>query len=137
MADSISSEASFLGFDFDFPVWSYVDKLPDRELRVDLLHGTLLTPGLQSGRAQKFFADFARAVPEVLRQHGCSPDQVTAIELLFRRSEPTMRSQEVLVTVEQSDGRRTTDRYTGWPLTRPRQLDGLGRIRRAGPQPRD
>ena len=131
MADSISSECSFLGHDYDFPLWSYIDELPEKRLRVDLLRGSILTVEVKSDRVREFFADFAKEVPKILTQHLCIPGQVRAIELEFRRSLRALPSQkEVLVRVEQAGGRATTDSYVGTPLKRERNLDGLGRIRR-------
>lgn len=131
MADSISSECSFLGFDLTFPLWDFVDDSPQRRLRVDLLSGKILTAAAPVDRMRSFFESFASVVPEILAQHRCDPRRVAALEVEFRRSADALPSRrEVLVMVEQADGRKSTDRYVGNPLRRARRVDALGRIRR-------
>lgn len=126
MADSISSECSLISWDYDFHLWSYIAQNPEQRLRVNLLTGELRSEGLWPTRVSKFFADFAGIVPEMLAKHECPIEEVSAIEVEFCR---LPIDKEVTVTVQQANGKASTDRYVGTPLARPRILDNLGRIR--------
>ena len=135
IADSLSGEFSFVLGIFQVPVWDAVDASPSGEVTLDLLRGEVI-PEACDEQLHRAIEQAALVLPEFLRKHSCDPDQVTKLEMVLRRGNhrefPTASAEgqrEVIVTVAQQDGTESTDRYVGMPLTRPRKLDALGRLR--------
>lgn len=131
IADSFANGLSLLAgwYDTTF-VWNDVDANATKELRFDLLKSDSSKTGYSS-QTEQFVEAMRKIVPEQLVREGCDPKQVTQFEITLRRSmiEP-ISGREVIVTVAESRGRASTDRYIGTPQRRLQKLDAQGRRRR-------
>lgn len=129
IADSLTSGVS-LEFGYEYlPFWDLVGQSPQGIVEVEIISGITRTSGVPT-RLADAFRRVSKNLSAFLAKHDCDLERVRRIEFKFRHiaSTTSLRS-EVLVIVEDVDGRSTTDRYIGSPLHRPVIVDHHGRIR--------
>jgi hypothetical protein len=126
VADSLASGIGMMIGVYEMDIFGEAAATPEGFIEVDFLTGRSSggKPSRELARALKLYA---AALPDLCRRHGI--DVVEFRELSARFSGRPLCSGYT-VTIENREGRRSTDEYRGVPGRRPRVLDHLGRIRR-------
>lgn len=124
LVDSMASGLCFVIGLYTVDVFADAGNSEGGVITVDFLGGTIpqgkASPALL-GAAQAF----ARELPEFCRRQGGSAEDFAELSASF-----SARDRFVTIAVTDRNGRRSVIDYAGSPLTRPRVLDPLGRIRR-------
>ncbi len=123
LADSLASGVGFLIGLYTTDVFGEASKSPAGFLIVDFLNGTI--QGHASASLAKAVSLYRDALPSLCEKHGASLSYFR--ELTARYSVDAL-GERVLVTVEDQNGRRSTDAYVGAPLRHVKITDSLGRI---------
>jgi hypothetical protein len=102
----------------------------DGVIEVDFLHGRIVR-GDASDSLRSAAARFAEVLPEFCRKSGADVADFNALSAAFERSS---LGPCVSLKVADRKGHCSVTEYAGWPLKRLRELDNLGRVRRAARQ---
>jgi hypothetical protein len=125
VADSLASGIGLLIGVYEMDVFGEARKSPEGFVAVDFLSGST-TGGPASASFVKAVGLYREALPELCGKHGVPVSSFR--ELTARYSVDSMGGR-VRVTVEDNNGRRSTDEYVGAPLRHVRTIDSLGRVR--------
>jgi hypothetical protein len=125
IADSLASGFGELIGVYEMDVFGEAGRSPEGFIEVDFLTGTS-SGGHPSAYLTRAIALYGEALPSLCEKHGTSP---SAVRQLRARYFTKGLSTRFVVTVEDTEGRRSTDEYVGLPGRRARVLDSLGRIR--------
>jgi len=126
VADSLASGIGMMIGVYDMDVFAEAAGSPGGVIAVDFLRGAVLE-GEASGSLRRAIRLYRRALPALFARHGGSLDGVGAMEARFWSDRLGPRFS---VTVEDSNGRRSSADYAGLPGKRLAALDPLGRVRR-------
>lgn len=128
LADSLASGLCFVIGYRDTDVFGEAAASEDGVIEVDFLKGTIV-----QGRASDGLKDAAReyseALPDFCRRNGAEAADFTSLTATF---DATPTERRAIVTVVDREGHGSQITYYGIPLKRPKVLDPLGRVRRAG-----
>jgi hypothetical protein len=126
IADSLASGIGLMVGVYEMDVFGEAATTPEGYIEVDFLAGEASAgqPSPDLARALKLYA---QALPDLCKRHGV---EVSAFRHLSARFSGRPMFERFTVTVEDSQGRRSTDDYVGVPGKRPKVLDHLGRVRR-------
>jgi hypothetical protein len=118
IADSLASGIGLMVGHYTMDVFLEAQGEPEGFVVVDFLNG--------STEANTVSADFRqalrlyeRALPELCMKHGVDPTEITKLEA--RYGTDRVYGRHFTVTVEQRDGKYSTDRYIGVPGKRLRR----------------
>jgi hypothetical protein len=125
IADSLASGIGLLIGVYEIDVFDEVDRSPEGFIEVNFLTGTS-SGALPSPSLARAFTLYGEALNSLCEKHGTS---ASAFRKLNARYSVDVASKRFSVTVEDQNGRRTTDEYIGSPGKRARFLDPLGRVR--------
>ena len=126
LADSLASNCFIIGY-------AYIDIIAestanaDGEIVVDFLTGKIV--GQASPELHEVMASFAKVIPDFCVRNGVDSSDISELTAKFSTDVMGLTTE---VSVVDRKGRRTTDKYVGIPLKRPRVLDDLGRVRPLG-----
>jgi hypothetical protein len=126
IASSLGSGIGLMIGVYDMDIFGEAAASPEGFIEVDFLAGRASGRKLSSEleRAVKLYA---AALPDLCRRHGI---EVAEFGELTARYSGGFLFDGFTVTIENREGRRSTDKYIGIPGRRPKVLDHLGRIRR-------
>jgi hypothetical protein len=126
IAHSLASGFSMLIGVYDVDVFAAARRSEERFIDIDFLTGMTSGGALPSS----FVRDISlckAGLAKLCAKHGTTP---TVFRTLSARYSANTFNQRVVVTVEDTRGRRAVDEYVDVPLRRIRVLDHLGRVRR-------
>lgn len=126
IADSLASGIGLMIGVYEMDVFGEAGASPDGVLEVDFLNGKILE-GNPSPTLTDAVMRYSVALPELCERHGAD---VSDFRRLTAKYSGTGLSRGFSVTVENRNGKSSTDRFEGVPGARPKVLDSLGRIRR-------
>jgi hypothetical protein len=126
IADSLASGIGLMIGVYEMDVFGEAAAAPEGFIEVDFLTGEAsgAKPSAELARALKLYA---QALPDLCRRQGVEPSDFHHLSARFSSLSPMFK--RFTVTVEDSQGRRSTDEYEGVPGKRPKVLDHLGRVR--------
>jgi hypothetical protein len=126
IADSLASGIGLMIGVYEMHIFEEAAATPEGFIEVDFLTGESPggKPSRELARALKLYAG---ALPDLCRRQGVD---VAEFRQLTARFSGRPLACRFVVTIEDRQGRRSTDEYRGLPGRRPRVLDHLGRIRR-------
>jgi hypothetical protein len=125
IADSLASGIGLLVGVYDMDVFGEAGRSPEGFITVDFLNGTAVG-GRHSVSLAKAIGLYREALPELCERHGVS---VSSFRELTARYSIDALGRQVIVVVEDKNGRRSTDKYVGTPLRYVKTVDSLGRVR--------
>jgi hypothetical protein len=124
IADSLASGIGLLIGVYEMNVFDEARRSPEGFVEVDFLTGT--STGAPTSLSLTHAIDlYGRALASLCEKHGTSPATFKQLTARYHGGSGARFS----VTVENHEGRLSTDEYIGIPGRRPRVLDPLGRIR--------
>ena len=126
LADSLTSNCFIIGY-ASIDMIAEAKANADGEIVVDFLTGSILGRG--SPDLHHVMASFAKVIPDFCEKNGVDSADIAILTAKFSARGLGLRTEVVVVDHK---GRRTTDRYDGIPLKRPKVLDALGRVRPLG-----
>lgn len=126
IADSVASGIGLLIGYYQMDIFGEASRSPEGFIAVDFLAGMCST-GTPSQSLARAIALYKDALADLCVRHGTS---IAAFRELSARYSADAYGARFVVTVEDQQGRRSTDEYVGIPGRRPKVLDHLGRIRR-------
>jgi len=125
VADSLASGIGLLIGHYEMDIFGEAAESAEGYILVDFLAGT--TSG---GRTSEYLAQaillYRSALPDLCKRQGVD---VGAFRVLAARYSSDPLGKKFLVTIEDSNGRRSNDEYFGVPGKRATELDQLGRLR--------
>jgi len=125
VADSFASGLGFpIGY-YATDVFGEAERSPAGLITVDFLEGTLVA-GRASEPLCKAVHLYRRVLADISAKHGAS---VSQFRTLTARYSAKSRGRQVIVTIEDEEGRRSIDEYVGDPLRHIKTVDNAGRIR--------
>ena len=125
IADSLASGIGLMIGVFEMDVFGEAAASPEGYIEVDFLTGEASggRPSPDLARALRLYAE---ALADLCKRHGV---EVSDFRHLSARFSGRPMFERFTVTVEDREGRRSTDDYVGVPGRRPKTLDHLGRVR--------
>jgi hypothetical protein len=127
IADSLACGPGFLIGMYATDIFGEAAATPEGFIEVDFLTGAA-SGGKTSDELSQALTLYAKeALPDLCKRHGADVLEFRQLTARFSRDHMSVR---FTVTVEDQQGRRSTDEYMGLPGSRPRVLDHLGRVRR-------
>src|SRR3954463_3829514 len=126
IADSLASGIGMMIGVYEMDVFGEAAATPEGFIEVDFLSGQS-SGGTTSPELARALKLYAAALPDLCRRQGIDAAEFRRLSARYS-GQPMFRG--FTVTIEDRQGRRSTDNYAGVPGTRPRVLDHLGRIRR-------
>jgi hypothetical protein len=126
IADSLASGIGMMIGVYEMDVFGEAAATPEGFIEVDFLSGQP-SGGATSPELARALKLYAAALPGLCRRHGIDAAE---FRRLSARYSGGLTFPGFTVTIEDRQGRRSTDNYAGIPGRRPRVLDHLGRIRR-------
>ena len=126
IADSLASGYSALSGYFGADVFGEAAKSPQGYMTVDLLVGKI-TEGTASEYLSTVIARYRDILPDFCTRNGAALSDFRQLTVRFSDGR---HGGHMIITVEDSRGRRSTTEYVGLPGKRIKILDRLGRIRR-------
>lgn len=126
IADSLASGIGLMIGVYEMYIFMEAAAAPAGYIEVDFLTGETSggAPSPDLARALKLYA---QALPDLCKRHGAEISDFRRLSARF--SGPPM-FERFTVTVEDRQGRSSSDEYQGVPGKRPKVLDHLGRARR-------
>jgi hypothetical protein len=106
-------------------VFGEARRSPEGFITVDFLEGTL-PAGCASAPLGKAVSLYRDVVADVSAKHGASVSQFRTLTAFYSADS---RDRRVVVTIEDSEGRRSVDEYVGDPLRPIKTVDSAGRVR--------
>jgi hypothetical protein len=127
IADSLANGIGLMIGVYEMDVFGEATATPQGYIEVDFLTGEASggKPSIELARALKLYA---QALPDLCNRQGVEASDFHHLSARFSVLSPMFK--RFTVTVEDSQGRRSTDEYEGVPGKRPKVLDHLGRVRR-------
>ena len=126
IADSFACGNGFLIGFYGMDVFGEAAKSPEGYILVDFIAGT--SSGAQpSASLAKAISLYAQALDELCQRHGIRADAFRELKVRYLLD---VRGSRFVVTVEDQNGRRSTDEYLGSPGERTLERDERGRVRR-------
>ena len=125
IADSLASGIGLLIGHYAMDIFGEAAKSKEGFVTVDFLNGTT-EGGTLSASLAKAIKLYSEALPNLCEKQHSSLEYFKS---LTARYSSDALDRRVVVTVEDKNGRCSTDEYTGIPLKHIKTLDGLGRIR--------
>jgi len=126
MADSLADGNGLLIGTYVMDVFGEAKRSAVGFIEVDLLTG-VSSGAIPSPSLARAFELYAKALPRFCEKHGVSS---AAFRTLSARFFGDGHLRQFIVTVENQEGRRATDKYAGVPGKRIKVLDRLGRVRK-------
>ena len=126
ISDSLASGIGLLIGSYQMDIFGEASRSPEGFITVDFLTGTCRA-GAPSQSLAQAIALYKDALSNLCTRHGTS---ISAFRELTTRYSADAYGTRFVVTVEDQQGRRSTDEYVGTPGRRPKVLDHLGRVRR-------
>ncbi|MGE3149922.1 MAG: hypothetical protein AB7K04_12735 [Pseudorhodoplanes sp.] len=126
IADSLASGIGLMIGVYQMDVFGEAAASPEGYIEVDFLTGAA-SGGKPSSALARAFCLHAQALPDLCKRHGV---EASDFRQLTARFSMTWLVRRFVVTVEDQEGRVSTDHYEGVPGKRPKVLDHLGRIRK-------
>ncbi len=127
LADSLACGLSFIVGICETDIFGDAKRSRNGFVAVDFLNGTTIGER-PSAKLAKCLRLYRESLPAFCEKHGVSVSAFKELSARFS-TDGTPHSQRVLVTVEDSNGRRSTDEYVGLPLRHIKTVDSLGRVR--------
>jgi hypothetical protein len=125
IADSFADGLGFpIGY-YPTDVFGEAGKSPDGFVTVDFLRGAIVA-GDASASLTKAVGLYRGVLADLSAKHGGS---VANFRTLTARYSTAGLQKMVVVTIEDSNGRRSADEYAGVPLRHPKTVDTAGRVR--------
>jgi hypothetical protein len=131
IADSVACGGFLIGR-YDLDIFGEARRSAEGFMTIDFLTGTCRS-GAPSPSLAQAIALYKDALADLCTRHGTSISAFRELSARFSSVAYGARFPEnarFIVTVEDQQGRRSTDEYMGLPGRRPKVLDHLGRIRR-------
>jgi hypothetical protein len=128
LADSFASGVGLLVGVLEMDVYGEAARSPEGFIEVDFLTGSV-SGGPPSTSLARAVALYREALPGLCARHGA---EVGAFRTILARFWVADDGRRYRVTIEDRNGRRSTDDYQGSPGRRVRVADRLGRVRRLG-----
>lgn len=133
VADSFASGIGLpLGY-YATDVFGEATRSPEGFITVDFLKGTVVT-GRASTPLEKAVGLYRGVLADVSAKHGASLSDFRA---LMAHYSGDRHDRRVVVTIEDSEGRRSIDEYVGDPLRHFKTVDSAGRVRTSRKPRRD
>ena len=126
LADSLASGIGMMIGVYEMDVFGEAAAAPEGFIEVDFLTGRS-SGGKVSRELARALKLYAAALPDLCRRQGVDAAEFA---MLTARFSGRQLPREYTVTIEDRQGRRSTDEYRGIPGRRPKVMDHLGRIRR-------
>jgi hypothetical protein len=125
IADSLASGIGLLIGVYDTDIFREAKESQEGYITVDFLRGTAegAVPSKSLAKAIKLYSE---ALPDLCERHGGS---ILFFQSLTARYECDALNRHVTITIEDKNGRRSTNEYVGVPLSKMKTIDGLGRVR--------
>lgn len=127
IADSVGSGLGFMIGVYDMDIYGEAAAIPEGCIEVDFLAGKVLQGDHSQSLAQAILL-YAKELPQFCERNGAS---ISEFRKLVVRFSCGRIASGFAVTVEDQNGRSSTDEYRGSPAERVKILDGLGRVRRS------
>jgi hypothetical protein len=125
VADSFASGIGLpLGY-YATDVFGEATRSPDGFIAVDFLEGTVVNSRASASLA-KAVGLYRGVLTDVSAKHGASLSQFRSLTV---RYSVDSHGRRVVVTIEDSEGRRSIDEYVGDPLRHIKTADSAGRVR--------
>jgi hypothetical protein len=121
IADSLASGVGLLIGVYEMDIFGEAAQTPEGFVVVDFLTGTTAS-GVVSAAHGRAIELYRHALGSLCEKHGTSPSAFHKLSVQY------FADRRFLVTVEDHQGRRSTDEYVGSPGRRVRVLDPLGRV---------
>ena len=125
IADSLASGIGLMIGTYDTDVFGEAAKSPEGYLLVDFLAGTSSGASPTASLA-KDISLYAEALDDLCHRHGVGADAFRELKARYMMDSD---GPKFIVTIEDRNGRRSTDEYLGMPGRRVTELDELGRTR--------
>jgi hypothetical protein len=127
VADSLANGIGVLIGVYEMYVFEEANRSKEGYITVDFLSGTT-TGAIPSASLADAIGKYRDALPGLCASHGASVSLFR--ELTAKFASRNGYQNTVLVTIEDQNGRRSTDEYAELPLRRTKELDDQGRVRR-------
>lgn len=126
VADSLASGIGFMIGVYEMDIFEEAARSPEGFIEINLLTGATRggRPSPSLARALSLYAD---VLPAFCQKHGVSVSDYSRLTARYSGRWP---QRNVLIEVQDRNGKVSRDTYVGAPLARPKMLDALGRIRR-------
>jgi hypothetical protein len=125
IADSLASGIGLMIGVYQMDVFGEAAKSPEGYILVDFIAGS--SSGAQpSASLAKAISLYAQALDELCKRHGIRADAFCELKACYSMDS---YGQRFVVTVQDQNGRSSTDEYVGVPGRRVMVLDELGRVR--------
>jgi len=125
VADSFASGIGLpIGF-YVTDVFVEAERSPERLVTIDFLRGTLVA-GRTSPLLAKAVGRYCDVLSDLAAKQGAS---VSQFRMLTASYSADSHGRRAVVTVEDSEGRRSVDEYVGIPLRHMKTVDSAGRVR--------
>jgi hypothetical protein len=125
VADSFASGIGLpLGY-YATDVFGEATRSPEGFITVDFLEGTVVT-GRASTPLKKAVGLYRVVLADVSARHGAS---LSDFRTLIAHYSADKHGRRVVVTIEDSEARRSIDEYAGHPLRHIKTVDNAGRVR--------
>ena len=125
IADSLASGCGLLVGLYVTDVFGEVKKSREGSITVDFLNGTI-KEGAASALLKEAVSLYRDVLPSLCERHSAS---LSCFRELTAQYSVDAIGGQVLVTIEDANGRRSMDKYIGLPLRHIKIIDRLGRVR--------
>lgn len=126
IADSMASGTGLLIGFYIMNIFSHANESQNKYITIDFLNG-IIEEDYSSDSLINAVKLYHKVLPDLCQKQGCS---ITDFRKLTARYSSDRLNNCVSITIEDKNGRCSTDEYCGSPLKRLRILDTLGRIRK-------
>lgn len=125
IADSLASGIGLMIGVYEMDIFGEAARSPEGFIEVDFLTGA--TEGARPSRSlAEAISLYAGVLPSLCQKQVVSISDYSKLAARYSGRGP---NQTVVMTVQDRNGKTSVDTYVGAPLTRPKVLDPLGRIR--------
>jgi hypothetical protein len=125
IADSLGTGVGLMINVHEMDIFAEAAATPERYIEVDFLTGET-SGGHPSPALAEAIQLYSKALPDLCRRQGGEIADFSRLQVRFSGCWPDVR---FVVSVEDRNGRRSTDEYEGGEFRRPRVRDSLGRLR--------
>lgn len=125
IADSLASGIGLLIGVYETDIFGEAGRSAEGYILVDFLTGTT-SGGKPSETLARAISRYAEALHGLCEKHGT---EVGAFAELTVRYSSDQLHRRFVVTIEDRNGRRSSDEFVGMPGRRAKDLDALGRVR--------
>ena len=125
IADSLASGMGFPIGVYYTNIFEEAQRDPEGYIAVDFLKGTV-SRGTASDSLKKAISLYRDALEQLCEKHGAS---IFCFQKLDVRYSNAAMEPWVIITIEDENGKLSTDEYKGLPLKRIKTIDSRGRVR--------